>query len=347
MSEKISAVLIVKDEEEAVARCLRSLEGLDEIVVLDTGSSDNTPGICETLGARVVREAATAPFHFGEARNRALALVQTPWALTMDADEVLRTGSVGKIREALKEAADYAAFFVTFLHRDGSQDRSVPVPTIKIFRKDAWTWKRRVHELLRPTGPGPTGPSKAGQLPEVMIEHIPPFEKTHRRSQNLALLELAIKEDPKDFFLFRKLGQELMLAGRHSDAMPHLLHYVNHSEDGPLDRSQAMIYLGQCHFKVEKFEKAMKWFMRAVDEAPERREPLYEGALALIKKCRLDEALSWLDRLVAIPVEKRPMSIMDVPGVWGEEEPKRMIAFCNAEIARAKALFEEQQKGKP
>lgn len=90
----ITAFLIVRDEERTLPRCLDSLAGVaDEVVVLDTGSRDGTPAVLAAEAARGRFRRfrwRAAPFAgFGPTRQAALDLVETEWALWLDADEAL------------------------------------------------------------------------------------------------------------------------------------------------------------------------------------------------------------------------------------------------------------------
>ena len=85
--DRISAVLITKNEARNVERCLASLAPVaDEIVVVDDFSSDDTVAICERLGARVVRQAWLG---FGPQKNLANGLARHAFVLSVDADEAL------------------------------------------------------------------------------------------------------------------------------------------------------------------------------------------------------------------------------------------------------------------
>jgi len=344
VSEKISAVLIVKDEETLVGRCLRSVAGLDEAVVLDTGSEDDTVARCEALGARVRRAEPASPFHFAEARNLALAEVRTPWAFTIDADEVLRPGGVPKMRRAVAEGGDKAAFAVTFINHPENDpgSRSIVTRKVKLFRKDACEWRYRVHERLFDRASGKVLdflPDAVGDLSDaVSVEHLPPGDKARRHGQNVELLEMCVRESPEYTRAFRHLGQELMLAKRWEEALPYLAHYAEKTDEGPLHASEALTHVGRCLGEMGREDEALVWFGRAAEAAPDRREPLYHAALRLIKACRLDEAVQWIERMMAIPPKRRPNSEVDLPGVWGPE-PGRMLRFCQTEISRARAAW--------
>ena len=84
---KLSAVLIVKNEEANLGRCLKALQWADEITVLDTGSTDATMKIAADNGARVFVQ--TKWEGFGKAKQEAVDLARYDWILSIDADEVL------------------------------------------------------------------------------------------------------------------------------------------------------------------------------------------------------------------------------------------------------------------
>lgn len=82
----ISVLIIAKNEAGSIGRAIKSVEGLDEVLVLDSGSSDNTPTIAQEAGARLI---STDWPGFAEQRRRALSLAKNDWCLFLDADEEL------------------------------------------------------------------------------------------------------------------------------------------------------------------------------------------------------------------------------------------------------------------
>lgn len=102
MTHSISLCIIAKDEAELLPRLLASVEGVvDETIVVDTGSTDETAAIARRLGARVI----TKPFQddFSEVRNAGLDAASHPWILVLDADEILADGSGDAIRRAVRD----------------------------------------------------------------------------------------------------------------------------------------------------------------------------------------------------------------------------------------------------
>ena len=92
--------MIVKNEATRLPQCLRSVQAVvDEMIVLDTGSTDETPAIARQFGAKVFE--STWQQDFAAARNEALAQVTGDWVLVLDADETLTPECVGAIRQAI------------------------------------------------------------------------------------------------------------------------------------------------------------------------------------------------------------------------------------------------------
>src|SRR5579862_9526082 len=93
----LSVCMIVRDEEENLARCLESVKPIaDEIVVVDTGSTDATVQIAESFGAKIGHFEWCADF--AAARNAAIELATSKWVLSIDADEWLPTETQQRIR---------------------------------------------------------------------------------------------------------------------------------------------------------------------------------------------------------------------------------------------------------
>ena len=106
---KISATLITYNEERHIARAIESLRCADEIVVVDSGSTDRTIEIAEKLGARIVEH----PFKgYAEQKNYAAEQAENDWILSIDADESLSEGLEGEILHVKKNGPEYDAYTV-------------------------------------------------------------------------------------------------------------------------------------------------------------------------------------------------------------------------------------------
>ena len=83
---KISAIIITKDEEHSIRECLQSISWIDEIIVVDSGSKDQTLKICKEFKAKIFTKSWQG---FGPQKNEALKHAEHKWILSIDADEII------------------------------------------------------------------------------------------------------------------------------------------------------------------------------------------------------------------------------------------------------------------
>ncbi len=103
----LSVIIITRDESATIRRCLQSVAWADEIVVVDSGSSDATASICREFTDQVH---VTDWPGFGPQKNRALGHARGDWVLSIDADEYLTPALRTEIEHTLKDAAGCAAY---------------------------------------------------------------------------------------------------------------------------------------------------------------------------------------------------------------------------------------------
>ncbi|MCA3161825.1 MAG: glycosyltransferase family 2 protein [Burkholderiales bacterium] len=107
--QKISAYIIAYNEAEKIAQAVSSVLWADEIVLVDSGSTDGTAEIASQLGARVVQ----IPFHgFGDLRNQAVQACSHDWIFSLDSDERCTAEVRDEILQLLKGETEYQAYFV-------------------------------------------------------------------------------------------------------------------------------------------------------------------------------------------------------------------------------------------
>jgi len=104
----LSVIIITKNEAAMIARCLRSVAWADEIIVVDSNSSDATADICRAAGAKV--HSFNDWPGFGKQKNRALDLATGDWVLSLDADETVTPELRVEIESAVNNAGDKVAF---------------------------------------------------------------------------------------------------------------------------------------------------------------------------------------------------------------------------------------------
>ena len=141
----LSLSMIVRDEAAQIEDCLRSVQGfVDEMVVVDTGSTDNTVALAQAMGARVER--IDWPGDFAPARNQALQWVSGDWVLVLDADERLRPEAMAPLR-ALMAQPD--VLLINLLRHERGAMQSPYSNVSRLFRRhQAIRWSRAYHSMV-------------------------------------------------------------------------------------------------------------------------------------------------------------------------------------------------------
>lgn len=210
----LSVCLITRDEAHNLPGLMESVRGLaQEVVVVDTGSRDGTPDLAHALGARVIH----SPWKddFSEARNVALEAAQSPWILSMDADQQLDATAVPFLQAALGRQ-DCAAQLVTIrllgpANPDGSQNVVRCLPSIRLFRRDPRIrYRGRVHEDVADSLMD-MGSSHWPDSGITVTDHgyVEEGARRHKLGRNLALLRQAVAEQPTALHLAYKLATSL------------------------------------------------------------------------------------------------------------------------------------------
>jgi glycosyltransferase involved in cell wall biosynthesis len=142
----LSLCMIVKNEEKNIGECLKSAHGLaDEIIVADTGSSDNTIEIAKSYGAKIEHFAWTKDF--SAARNYSLSKATCRWIIWLDADDRLPEKTVEEIRKILNKESLNKVFY--FEISDGKGTKFLQ---IRVFpNKEQIRFEGRIHEQILPS----------------------------------------------------------------------------------------------------------------------------------------------------------------------------------------------------
>lgn len=150
----ISAVLVNLNQAEKLERCLKSLSGFaDEIVVLDIGSKDESLAICKRYGAKVFEHKFVS--FVEKVRNYAVSKADGDWILVLDPDEVLSL-TLGKKLKAIVSEDKYEAVNIPrkniFFGQWIAHNNWWPDKHVRFFKKGALFWSDKIHEYPKVTG---------------------------------------------------------------------------------------------------------------------------------------------------------------------------------------------------
>ncbi|MBR6773144.1 MAG: glycosyl transferase family 2 [Clostridia bacterium] len=306
----ITVYAISKNEEKFVSRWAESMREADHVVVLDTGSSDDTVNALIKEGVKV-ECASINPWRFDVARNESLKLVpdETDVCVCTDLDEIFEKGWRKKLEKSWVEGATQGRYKYVWSH-EGKRE-GVQFLGEKIHVKQGFSWEKPVHEVLRYDG---EKPQKQVMLEGVVLHHYPDESKS--RGSYLALLELAVAENPKCDRSMHYLGREYMFRGEYQKAITTLLRHLSlPTATWSDERSASMRYIARCYVALDKRAEAEKWFLRAVAQTPDLREGYVEYAQFLFAKKDYHGVLFLLKK--ALEITKRPLTYVSDPLSWG------------------------------
>ena len=301
----ISLCTIVKNEEKFITQCLESVKNVvDEIVLVDTGSTDNTIEIAERYDAKVYIH----PWQnsFSEARNYALQFVTGEWILHLDADEELEQADIALLKKVIRSDR-YNAVFMPILNYlpNGNMSKFY---YRRLFRSGKGYYEGIVHNQIIVEGDFITA--------EIRIYHhgynLSSEEMAAKHERSETLLKKQIADEPDNLFarfnltrIYRNLGQYdkaiaeakqvltfdtcqeqkftyymvlfdlaycLMMIGNYDEAAKYCLEGLKHERKN-LDLT---FTLASVYAKQEKYEDAIAMFHRFLDIlAQSKKDPSY------------------------------------------------------------------------
>jgi glycosyltransferase involved in cell wall biosynthesis len=212
----VSLCMIVKDEEDFLSQCLRSAEGVvDEIVIVDTGSSDTTLEIARSHKAKIVQHRWKEDF--SDARNVSLAHATSEWILYLDADEVLDVRSAERLTEMLSHTTHFGFFFCIYNIKENGFVTGRHF-TIRLFRNlKGVRFAGKIHELVVPMGTR----AYAGMRIYHYGYDLEPGIMKRKKERNAHMLEQALTENREDPVLRYHLANTHRLLGNYEKAIEH------------------------------------------------------------------------------------------------------------------------------
>jgi glycosyltransferase involved in cell wall biosynthesis len=304
---RVAIYTIALNEEHFVQRWFESAKDADYILIADTGSSDNTVDTAKGLGISV-QQIFVKPWRFDNARNAALALIppDIDYCIALDMDEILMPGWKEKLEEAHKNNWTRPRYQYTWSWKD--EEETVPDLQYggdKIHKRFGYRWKHPVHEVLTADRIEET----QGWI-DLQIHHHPDNKKS--RGQYMPLLELAVQEDPLDDRNAYYYARELFFHGKFKEAKEQFVRHLSLPRaTWKPERSASMRYIAKCSTGEEK----ENWFLKAIEEAPDRREAAVDLAEHYYYNQNWESCFLLIEKLLKI--EEKPLEYLCEEKAWG------------------------------
>ena len=294
--------MIVRNEERDLGRCLASVTGVvDEIVVVDTGSTDRTAAIAAAYGARLLAHAWRDDF--SAARNCALEHATGRWILVLDADEVLECEGGAAVRMVIRHSAcDGLRVRMRNVQRPDDLCAYSDCRLTRLFRNRAeYRYEGTVHEQIAPAILRVGGTLGDAELTVVHHGYARRVAQgaCDRAARNVRLLKRALSATPDDAYLHYQMGVTYRSAKEPARAEHHLRHALR-LDRGTLDpdaRDAAWMALGQIALGAGRRDDALRCAESSLRLNPENTLSLYVAALASIERGEVRKAYEYFCRL--------------------------------------------------
>ncbi len=279
---KISVCLIVKNEEKRLPLILNDVALFaDEIIVVDTGSTDDSVNVAEKYGARVAHYRWTDDF--SAARNKSISLATGEWIVWLDADDRVAAEESALIVSCIKRAKRDEAFTVEVVN-SSIDSRPSSFIQLRIFpNNQGLFFEGRIHESVA----GIVKQKKFNIISSgAKIVHTG-YESADARKakmeRNFTLLSLELESDPDNIAHRFLLAGSLVLNGRMEEAANHYekIAFTKGAYEKQADvLVRSLVALARWHRDSGRFSAAEQWAKEAVAKRGDDMEALYELASA-------------------------------------------------------------------
>ena len=280
---RLSLAMIVRNSEAVIDRCLESVKDIfDEIIIVDTGSTDKTKEIVRKYTDKIF----DFPWinDFAAARNFAFDQCNGDFQTWLDSDDVILPEDAQKIKNLDLSDKEIVISPYIYSHDEYGKGSSV-VPRERIIRRSlGLRWEGRIHEII----------------PLSAKTYQADFEVHHHRQgmtsdRNLTMLEQIVKEEPDNPRYTYYLGQEYFDVGRYDDAIIPLTKFINDKQGWWEDHYRACDKLIQCYQNAKNEDKMKEYFYKDIDLEPRRAEPYYYMGWHYHMKNEWKRAIHWYE----------------------------------------------------
>ena len=295
--KEISLCMIVRNEEEVIERCLKSICDLvDEIIIVDTGSTDKTKQIVSKYTDKIYDFEWVNDF--AKARNYSFSKATKDYILWLDADDVILEEDRKKII-VLKESMDGTVDVYTMLYNYSQDENGMPLIVQRreriVKRENDYHWISPIHEVIVPSG-------KIVDT-DIMITH--GKHKIKDTNRNLKIFEEMIKnhvefDDRQEYCYAKELYYKKRIPEAINQYTQFIDKYINEYDRRKDFLYPALIELSDCYKQIRDEEKEWKALLLIIQNQIPKKDCFNRIADIFFRKRKWKEAVFWYKKALEI-----------------------------------------------
>jgi glycosyltransferase involved in cell wall biosynthesis len=330
-----SLAMIVKDEEQTLGRVLDDAAAIcDELIVVDTGSTDATVKVATDHGARIFDFEWVDDF--AAARNSAFDRCAGDWILWLDADDHIPPPAQEaflRLKDELVDIAEVDGVMIPYHRVFSEHDPDVCTFSFdreRVLRRRAGLrWAGAVHEVI--------GLERLIRWPDAFVEHRPtPDSWDRKKDRNLLILQSAVAAGDRSPRTLFYLGNELRDHQRWAESLSVHRDYIKVS-DVPWEKYDALISMARCEEALKHDQKKLQLLLSAVTLDSTRAEAFMRLGIHHYDSREWSQAIPFF---AAASVLERPAAgfIDDTAYTWA---PWDYLSICHSELGRYEEALTE------
>lgn len=296
----ISLCIIAKNEEESICNTIKStLNFVDEIILVDTGSKDETISIAKNFDAKII----TSPWKndFSLHRNEAISHASCDWILFLDCDEVLHSNGQEEAKAILKEKENLIKGYNLNIVNMISNKPVASFNSLRLFKnKEGFTFTGAIHEQIIVSIEKKYSSKVISNLPLTILHY--GYEDSIIKSKNKIQRNLDILEgiEPKDGYLYAMLGDEYLKGNNYYKAIEFYEKSLKEDSNNLKEYSYMMFinYISSL-INIKDFQTATTFLDKTLTELPHFKDLYFLKFWVLFQIQLYKEALILLDKFIS------------------------------------------------
>jgi glycosyltransferase involved in cell wall biosynthesis len=308
----LSLCMIVKNEEECISRCLNSVKDVvDEIIIVDTGSTDRTIEICQSYQAQIEKFEWNGSF--ADARNYSIKKATGDWIIWLDADEELDETNKKKLHEGT-HFDEYDVINIHLINYYGDKidpNYSTDVGHTRLFRNNGIKFVNKMHEYLDYDH---IDRERIGYL-NIKVHHYgyldPIMKKKEKSKRNLRMLEEQLKNGEKIYWAHYYIALEHYNKQEYQEALERVnLSILAFLQKMVLPLSMVYKLKYSILIAMKKFSEALHGIERAIYLYPDYVDLRFFKGLILYNLEKYEESLKCFKECIDMGEDNRDHLIL-------------------------------------